>query len=97
MPQKTKDLFAKEELFPKISERFENLCSGFCVDCDDRETTVADLGIADQSKDIPGMDWHYLLQKAGDGDFLHDILGIKEHIDRKTQTMQPGFRPRCCA
>jgi hypothetical protein len=95
MPRQTKDLFSKEELFPKIAERFEQLCAGFCVDYDDRETTLSDLERADQS--IPDIDWNYMLRKAGDGDFLHDILGIKEHIDRKTQTMQPGFQPRCCA
>ena len=34
------------------------------------------------------------LLKAKDGDFLHDVCGINQHIDRDTGKLQDCFLPR---
>lgn len=35
------------------------------------------------------------LLQAGTIDFVHDVLGIRRHIDRETGHLQDGFVPRC--
>lgn len=35
------------------------------------------------------------LMNAKDGDFGHDILGIRRHIDRITGRLNDNFQPRC--
>jgi hypothetical protein len=35
------------------------------------------------------------LMEFPDGDFLHDILGIKHHMDREKGKLNDGFVPRC--
>jgi len=34
------------------------------------------------------------LLKASDFDFLHDIFGIKKHLDRRIGRLRNNFRPR---
>jgi hypothetical protein len=35
------------------------------------------------------------LLSASDGDFGHDLFGIRQHIDRKTGELRDCFLPRC--
>lgn len=35
------------------------------------------------------------LEYADDGNFGHDVFGIREHIDRKTGKLTGFFSPRC--
>ena len=37
------------------------------------------------------------LLKAADGHFAHDVIGIGQHIDRKTGRLMDHFRPRHAA
>lgn len=35
------------------------------------------------------------LMNARDGDFGHDVFGIRRHINRTTGQLEEGFAPRC--
>lgn len=56
----------------------------------DRTSRLMDLAAVHQELDI---DWEKLLD-AKDGDFLHDVLGIHNHMDRSTATLADCFLPR---
>lgn len=62
-----------------IAKRYEVLCKKHCIKPDDRQTTMMDLYAV--SKAYPSFDWKGLLA-ADDGNFSHDLCGIKRHIDR---------------
>jgi hypothetical protein len=42
------------------------------------------------------MDWEKLLA-ADDFTFVHDLVGIANHIDRETGKIAQGFLPRCAS
>lgn len=62
-----------------IAKRYEALCKKCCIKPDDRTTTLMDLDAV--SRAYQDFDWTGLLT-ADDGNFSHDIGGIKRHIDR---------------
>ncbi len=37
------------------------------------------------------------LLEADDYNFVHDVAGIRRHIDRRTGQIEGGFLPRCAA
>ncbi len=54
--------------------------------CMDLEAANATVGLdIDRLLDFP------------DADFLHDVLGIAQHTDRRTGDLGDGFLPRCAA
>lgn len=55
-----------------------------------RVDRMMDLEAVDQELD---MDWQALLD-AKDGDFLHDVVGIHNHMDRSTALLADCFLPR---
>lgn len=41
------------------------------------------------------LNFDFLLNKFDDFNFIHDIIGISNHIDRTTGQLQDCFLPRC--
>lgn len=58
----------------------------------DRKSTVMDL-VATNANGCP-LDFE-LLESFDDFNFMHDVFGIKRHIDRITGKMGDCFLPRC--
>jgi hypothetical protein len=56
----------------------------------DRLTMTIDL---DKANDNFPIDFGALL-KAKDGDFAHDVFGIRKHMNRKTGKIEDCFLPR---
>ena len=48
----------------------------------------------DNTHKVHPMDLQKLLDFP-DGDFFHDVVGIWNHLDRKTLTLNDFFSPRC--
>jgi hypothetical protein len=81
----------KINLMGKISERYEDLLRERGLEPEERHTTIMDLMFSD---DKVGLDLNKLLNFS-DLDFIHDVLGIKRHIDRNSGELGGCFLPRC--
>jgi hypothetical protein len=96
-------MIAKRDQLQFASTREESRLMGLCVD------RIMTTGVGPQREVI---DWHMDLtachsngcpmdfQKLLDApmfDFLHDMVGIANHIDRSTGQLQHCFLPRCTA
>ena len=78
-----------DELFliGKVVDRYQKIDPYF-----ERASTVMDLD-ATNSNGCP-LDFGELLNFP-EQDFIHDIVGIRGHINRDTGKLMNGFRPRC--
>jgi hypothetical protein len=54
---------------------------------------VMDLDYADQDIPLNLRD----LASASDGDFAHDVFGIRRHLNRETKKLEDSFMPRYAA
>ena len=77
-------------LIAKIVRRAESLLT---PDIEINPTELAMDLTACHANGCP-MDFARLLE-APDADFIHDVLGIRKHINRKTGNLQDCFVPRC--
>lgn len=60
---------------------------------DDRLSALMDLR-ACHATDVP-LDLERLLNEFDDYNFLHDVVGIKRHMNRETGKLMDCFLPRC--
>lgn len=76
----------------KIAERYEAIHQKY-NNCphDDRLTTIMDLSLVETI--FPNFRWEELLN-TDDFNFIHDIFGIKRHINRREMTIEGCFLPR---
>ena len=74
-----------------LAARYETLCWIQGVKPDDRLTTEMDLELAVEAGSL-SLD---KLGRAGNHTFIHDIGGIKTHIDRAKRVFDTTFLPRC--
>lgn len=58
-----------------------------------RQSRMMDLAAADGHNGNAAIDWARLLA-ADDFNFVHDVAGIHNHIDRRTGRIESGFLPR---
>jgi len=72
------------ELMAKIASRAE----GYGLD---RTQTLMDLTVA--NNDTP-LDLNRLLAFPS-SDFIHDVVGIRNHLNRETGVLEDLFLPRC--
>lgn len=75
------------QLLTAIAERYEQMD----VFAEDRMTTVMDLEVT--QKQFPEGNLEVLLNLS-DGDFAHDLFGIKRHINRREMMVEGCFVPR---
>lgn len=82
------------EIVQKIAERVERLTAEMQIDGMqyDRHELVMDLDAAYTSAGPFNLT---RLLESPDADFLHDIYGVRRHIDRKTGKLTGCFMPRC--
>lgn len=78
--------YVKDDLTSDIADRAVALLGG------SKLTYLLD--VYNSKKGNPEMDLEKLL-KATDFDFLHDITGIRKHLDTHTQKFKNCFVPRC--
>lgn len=74
-----------------IVDRYFGMCDRARVDRPDRQTTLMDL-TACHANGCP-LDLDGLLA-ASDFDVAHDIIGIRDHMDRMTGALDGRFLPR---
>ena len=85
------DLIKKKEdldIIVKIAERADK--KGILVF--DRLSLMMDLGCANEEFHLRLED----LLNASDGDFVHDVCGIMNNLNRETKKMGNFFTPRFC-
>jgi hypothetical protein len=77
----------------QIADRFEEACRAKNIDEPTRITTILTLEFAHEQcpLDMPR------LLAFPDEDFMHDVLGLLQHVDRITKKLDPTFTPRCAA
>ena len=76
----------KLDLMCQIADRAQELGA----EHNDRITFMLDMECADKAFN---MDWKGLLM-ADDFNFVHDVCGIQNHVDRKNKQMSNRFLPR---
>lgn len=81
---------AEFDQIAKIADRVENLAKRYGADYN-RQTCLMDL-TATHMNGCP-LDLGGLLA-ASDGDFVHDVWGIRIHLDRETGELKDCFIPR---
>ena len=90
---KLKTTAADYAVIAKIAERAEKFAAAFLVHYP-RTDILMDLD-ATHSNGTP-LKFEELL-KAPDTDFVHDVFGIRKHINRKTGVLEGFFHPRYSA
>jgi hypothetical protein len=82
------------ELVKQIAERVEELTAAMQIEGMqyDRHELVMDLDAAYTSAGPVNLT---RLLESPDADFLHDIYGIRRHIDRASGELTGCFMPRC--
>ena len=83
--------YPDERIIHQIVDRAMELYNAVQVD-DDRTTCLMDI-TACHLNACP-LDLQKLLD-ADDGNFAHDVLGIRRHINRNTAQLEDCFIPRC--
>lgn len=81
----------EQDLVFKIAERAVSMAQDFGADYD---MTTACMDIAGCHLNGCELDLNKLLA-APDGDFGHDVFGIRRHINRSTAKLEDCFLPRC--
>ena len=78
----------------QASARFEKIMGelGFSP-TKSRAALMMDLQVADGVNGNPPLDWDRLLA-ADDLNFLHDVGGIRRHVNRQTGKLEDHFTPR---
>lgn len=76
------------DLLVAIAERYEEMVYGWP---DERITTIMDLQVT--ANEFPEANFNVLLNFP-DGDFAHDIFGIKRHVNRPEMKIEGCFVPR---
>lgn len=90
---KTKMSRMKElEIIAAIASRAVRMARKYGVDYQQLEA-VLDLSNCHDRRPLRLME----LLQADDGNFGHDIFGIRRHINRETGEMEDGFLPRYSA
>ena len=82
------------DLILLIAQRYESICNELNIEPDARWTTMMDMEKAAQSLELD-VDALRRLWEFDNSDFIHDIGGIKRHIDRLTGEIGGCFLPRC--
>lgn len=77
-------------LMVKVAERIE-ADEQTCLIYDKRHTLMMDL---ECTQNDTGLDLQMLLESEHE-DFIHDVFGIKGHMDRTTGKLMNCFLPRC--
>lgn len=73
------------------SDRYCNIALSRGIALNPTEVMMDLLGV---HKNICELDFEKLLS-ADDGNFLHDVSGTGDHIDRKNGKLLGHFKPRC--
>ena len=76
----------------EIAKATISACKAYGIEHDNRTTVMMDL-MACNANGCP-LDWDRLL-KFDDANLLHDVLGIRKHINRTTGKLEGCFVPRC--
>lgn len=76
----------------KISQRAAKLAEQYGTVDSDRQST--EMYLIAVHEGIKALNLTALL-KASDFDFWHDIIGIRNHLDRKKIVLKDCFLPRC--
>lgn len=85
------------EMFAELADEALKLYANYAIG-DDKLTVVMDLDNA--HKDCPmRLDWLLAWSKSDDdqrhADWVHDMVGIRTHMDRSTGKLMDCFVPRC--
>ena len=84
--------FAHGDIIEDIVDRFVVMCDARGISCDITQLTM-DLYAANGSNGNAPIDLDALL-KADDVDFVPDVAGIRNHINRQPGVIEDCFLPR---
>jgi hypothetical protein len=82
------------DLLVRVAERAESLYEDFGI-LENRTTIVMDLMNADTSLAPEGLNFENLAT-CDHETFGHDMLGIRQHMNRETGQLEGCFLPRTC-